>query len=156
MDSPKVKQELPIPKEKIMVSSKNLNQLFNLHNKVSDFVGGKLKYYYKNWEKHTSDKYIINIIRYGLKLDFAASSPESQFISHPVSKKESETLQNEILKLLKKGVITKTTKTADDFVSGLFTRDKKDGTKIMILNLKTFNTPVPIWATSKISKVFFR
>ena len=42
----------------------------------------------------------------------------------------------EINKLLKKGVITKCEKEQDDFISTVFTREKKDGTFRTILNLK--------------------
>ena len=45
----------------------------------------------------------------------------------------------EIDKLLKKGVITKCRKEEDDFISTVFTRQKKDGTFHTILNLKYLN-----------------
>ena len=116
--------------------------MFNLQTLVNEFVGGKLKYFSSTWEKYTSDKFIINTIRQGLKLEFVEFPQQNQCKTHPLSKTETKTLQKEVSKLLQKGVIGKTTKTTDDFISGVFTRDKKDGTKRMILNLKRFNTHI--------------
>ena len=42
-------------------------------------------------------------------------------------------------KLLKKKVIDCSTREYNEFISGIFTRNKKDGSKRMILNLKNFN-----------------
>ena len=48
----------------------------------------------------------------------------------------------EVRKLLDKGVIARTTPEFGDYISGVFTRDKKDNTKRLILNLKNFNQSV--------------
>ena len=52
---------------------------------------------------------------------------------------EAGIIDAEISKLLSKGLIVNTTREANDYVSGMFTRNKKDGNYIMILNLKSFN-----------------
>ena len=52
---------------------------------------------------------------------------------------EAGIIDAEISKLLSKGLIVNTTREANDYVSGMFTRNKKDGNYIMILNLKRFN-----------------
>ena len=48
-------------------------------------------------------------------------------------------LESEINTLLTKEIICKSDKEPGDFISSLFTRPKKDGSKRMILNLKTLN-----------------
>ena len=50
-----------------------------------------------------------------------------------------EVISTEIKKLLKKKVIVCTTAEHNEFISGIFTRNKRDGNKRMILNLKNVN-----------------
>ena len=38
-----------------------------LYSDVENFEGGKLKYYYEYWKKYTSDTFILDIIKNGLK-----------------------------------------------------------------------------------------
>ena len=59
--------------------------------------------------------------------------------SYPLSSKENEVISVEIKKLLRKSVIVYSTPEEGEFISGIFTRDKKDGNKRMILNLNKFN-----------------
>ena len=51
---------------------------------------------------------------------------------------ETEIIDVEFPKLLRKGLIISTTREPNDYVSGIFTRTKKDGNYGMIINLKTF------------------
>ena len=34
------------------------------------FVAGKIKYYYNNWKNITNDRLILDIVKYGLRIDF--------------------------------------------------------------------------------------
>ena len=52
---------------------------------------------------------------------------------------ESKIMETEIEKLLNKGVIVRTDRETDDFISPIFLREKKDGSHRMILNLKARN-----------------
>ena len=45
------------------------NVLPELQKDVKNFNGGNLRYFSKNWYKYTEDKYILDIITNGLKLD---------------------------------------------------------------------------------------
>lgn len=56
-----------------------------------------------------------------------------------VSDTESEIIYTEIEQLLNKGVIVRTDRETDDFISLIFLREKKDGSHRMILNLKALN-----------------
>ena len=53
-------------------------------------------------------------------------------------KKEMSNINSEIQKIKSKNVIVNTDKTGMDYISGVFTRGKKDGSHRMILNLKSF------------------
>ena len=75
----------------------------------------------------------------GIKMVFP-TAPVCDFYPHKMhSKQDSDIIQEEICKLLSKGVIIPTEKEDDDFVSNIFTRKKRDDTYRMILNLKKFN-----------------
>ena len=56
--------------------------------------------------------------------------------------KESQIVANEIEKLFKKGVLHKVNHTEGGFLSNIFLRGKKDGSYILILNLKNLNQSV--------------
>ena len=45
------------------------NILTELQKDVENFKGGNLRYFSKNWYKYTKDKYILDIITNGLKLN---------------------------------------------------------------------------------------
>ena len=59
--------------------------------------------------------------------------------NYPLPNKEKEVISIEIKKLLKKKFIVRSTTEYKEFISGIFTRNKIDGTKRMILNVKNFN-----------------
>ena len=55
------------------------------------------------------------------------------------SKQDSDIIQEQVSKLLNKGVIIPTEREDDDFVLNIFTRKKRDDTYTMVLTLKKFN-----------------
>ena len=59
-----------------------------------------------------------------------------------LSEVQTESVDLEIIQLLRKGVIQPCQLEAGEFISPIFTRPKKDGSFRMILNLKSFNTNV--------------
>ena len=122
------------------VSANNIGNIKNiLSQDVKNFEGGNLRYFSKNWYKYTQDSYILDIISNGLKLDLMEMPIQNQYSIHPLAKNETEIVSSEIQKLLNKKVLVHTKPEIGQFVSGVFTRDKKDGNKRMILNLKRFN-----------------
>ena len=73
-----------------------------------------------------------------MKLEFVNEKPHKHSLhSSNFNKEETEVIHAEIKKLLDKKVITKSN-AQGSFISSVFTRPKKDGSKRMILNLKTF------------------
>ena len=92
--------------------------------------------------KLTSDPFILDIVTAGLKLDLTEIPAQKAPQNHPLSKEETNIIIEEVTKLRTKKVVFLTCKEEEEFVSGVFTREKKDGTKRMILNLKKFNKHV--------------
>ena len=68
---------------------------------------------------------------------------KSFFPQHKFNDKETEIIDNEIMKLLKMGVIVKTVNESDQFVSPIFIRKKKNNEFRMVLNLKWLNQYIP-------------
>ena len=77
----------------------NVNEL---HQDVQNFKGGNLRYFSKNWYKYTKDKYILDIVTNGLKLELNELPCQYSNCNYPLSSKEKEVISTEIKKLLKK------------------------------------------------------
>ena len=69
--------------------------LTELQKDVKNLKGGNLRYFNENWYKYTKDKYILDIITNGLKLDLKQLPTQNSRSSYPLSSKG-----NEIKKLL--------------------------------------------------------
>ena len=106
---------------------------------LNKFVAGNLKKLYLNWKSITNDEIILDIIKNGLKIDFKESPRNICVPKIQHSTKEIEIINSEIQKLLDKGVIVQCDREPNDFVSTVFTREKKDGSSRTILNLKHLN-----------------
>jgi hypothetical protein len=76
----------------------------------------------------------------GVNIEFT-STPFQAVVpcENTFSKAESEAIDLEVHKLLKKGVISQTLHEPGEFISQIFIRPKKDGTYRLILNLKKLN-----------------
>ena len=76
----------------------------------------------------------------GVTLDFD-TLPHHTFIpkSLPVSKLETHAIDVEIADFLDKGIIEKTCHSEPEFISNVFTREKRDGSRRVILNLSALN-----------------
>ena len=68
----------------------------------------------------------MDIITNGLKLDLKPLPTQNGRSSYPLSSKEKEIISDEIKKLFKKSIIVYSTSDEGEFISGIFTRDKKD------------------------------
>ena len=67
-------------------------------------------YYYEHWKKYTSDTFILDIIKNGLKLDFNELPFKHCCNSFPLSKEEMRIINSEIQKLKSKKVSVNTDK----------------------------------------------
>ena len=85
----------------------------------------------------TSDKWILKTIR-GYEIDFT-HIPQQQNIPWPLrlAQSEQEVLDNKISQFIDLGIVEECIPNQpDSFYSNLFTRDKRDGSKRVIINLK--------------------
>lgn len=105
----------------------------------NDLIGGRLRFFLENWKQITSDRSILQAIS-GFKIQF--DEEVSSYKVHPINFNQSERIimQEQIEKLITKGVITTSQHEIGETVSNVFLRRKKDGVKYrMILNLKPLN-----------------
>ena len=82
----------------------------------------------------TSDTYILDIVKNGLPLDFLQFPEQTFYNACNLTQEENLILDKEIIKLLEKRIVVETFHEKDEFISNLFTRPKRDGSKRMILN----------------------
>ena len=121
-----------------MVSCRHI-PMETLRIEVEKFKGGNITNSFEKWANITQDQFVLNIVKFGLTMEFP-EVPVRQFVP-PLnfSPAETEIIDAEISKLLSKGVIVNTITETNDQVSRIFTGTKKDGNYRMILNLKMFN-----------------
>lgn len=102
-------------------------------------IGGRLKFFQKNWLDYTSDRLILEAVS-GYRLDFLTLPEKQSFVPAPYKLKplEMHSVDIEIANLFSKKVIEKTNNT-EGFFSNIFTRPKKDGSYRVILDLTTLN-----------------
>ena len=81
----------------------------------------------RNWESLTTDYFILDIIKNGLKLAFTAIPPSNSPSSIQGPTWRGILIGKEVEKLLHKGIITVSKECAGDFYFNLFVREKKDG-----------------------------
>ena len=111
-----------------------------LHNTPDNFIGGKISSFTPQWEIITSDRYILDIIQFGYKIEFSSmpcidcNRKEIKF-----SGKEHNVINELLKKLTIKGVIEKVSPEPDQILSNIFIRPKSDGSYRLILNLSHLN-----------------
>ena len=125
---------------------RSLDHVSNNNVEVSmsnDFIAGCLKQFSSQWKLITSDRFILDSVSH-YKIEFVAGFPQQEVVPREIcfSIQEQNIIQNEIDKLLTKGVIKETTHCAGEYISFIFIRPKKDGTYRLILNLKNLNDHV--------------
>lgn len=105
-----------------------------------EFIAGSVMKFFDAWENITSDKWILETIRNGYKIEFK-SRPVQTFIANVMnfSDKEKSLIDIEIEELLNKGAIVPSMNETDQFISNLFLVQKKNGKFRPVLNLKKLN-----------------
>ena len=113
-------------------------------NPVTAKVPGRIQHFFQAWKDMTSDKVILDMVK-GCHITFTHDQFPLQ-LRPPQSIKftdwESSLMDQEIITLLKKGVIEEANHSHGEFLSNVFLRPKKDGSFRMILNLKNLNLHV--------------
>ena len=114
-----------------------------VYNTVDNFLGGKLKLFFKQWQNLTSDKFILQTVNgYKIELD---DKPIQNFIPKPIefNGSEHDKITTEVEKFLSKNIIRECQiGEKEEYFSNIFIRPKKDGSVRVILNLKNFNEHV--------------
>ena len=102
---------------------------------------GRLKFFLEAWQKVTNNNLILNIIKFGLKLQFVKIPPKGSLPTPCFSNARSNIINKEVLELLQKSAIKEIAPNQNQFVSPIFDVPKKDSkNRRVILNLKVLNT----------------
>ena len=111
-----------------------------LKRDIQNFRRGKLNNHLTKWKNVTSDKVILDTMENGLKLDLIDTPTSNSKFAFPLSHEEELIVKKEVALLKGKKIVAKVNVAENNtFVSGVFFRSKKDGSKQMILNLKRLN-----------------
>ena len=88
---------------------------------MDNYKAGNIRYHIEKWRDITSDKYILDIVQNGLMLNFGAEPPEKGPFEYKRSKNETDIIDKEVEKLLRKEVISACEVEDGDYFSSLFT-----------------------------------
>ncbi|XP_077110328.1 uncharacterized protein LOC143766492 [Ranitomeya variabilis] len=110
-------------------------------NTANQEVGGRLKFFFPRWEQITSSQWILDIVQYGLKLEFDRIPWDSFIVTSPKGQDQQRALESEIRSLLSKKVLIEVPQDQEGrgFYSPLFLINKPDGSFRTIINLKRLN-----------------
>ena len=99
-----------------------------------------MPYFIDFWRKVTSNNLVLNIVQFGLKLQFFKFPPFITLSSGQLSSSRSLSISKEVSTLLSKSAIVAVAPSKEQFVSPIFDIPKKDcDDRRVILNLKTLN-----------------
>ena len=118
------------------------NEVCSEHVEIK--IAGRLQQFFSAWETITSDKYILQAVK-GYKIEFIDNvEPRQTHLPREIgfNAQECDIVDQEIDKLLSKGVVIESQHENGEFISNIFPCRKKDGNYRMILNLKCFNENV--------------
>ena len=95
------------------------------------------------WTGITSDKEILSDIR-GMAVELSELPVQHHFVPTKFNSAETATIQQEIKKMIKKGIVEKVSHEKHEIISNIFSIPKKGSTHRVrvILNLKDFNRNV--------------
>ena len=109
---------------------------------VQKVVAGNLKNFYHNWERLTSDRWVLNTVL-GISIDFD-ELPCQEFVPRPykLTVSEIEFVNEEINSLLHKNVLQEVQHVSGEWISNIFLRPKPNGKFRMILDLTELNKKI--------------
>ena len=108
-------------------------------NTAQNFVAGGISRFYDEWEKLTSDPWVLKVVQ-GVEIPFL-QWPLQDRVPFPyrLSLEEKEIMTGEVRKLEGKGVIQRVLPEQGQFVSNVFLRPKPNGEFRLILDLTELN-----------------
>lgn len=92
-----------------------------------------------SWHRYTKARFIFVHVSNEVKSDLKELPFENINSFHPLSENKNEIVSNEIIKLLQNKVIVCSIPQNNEFLSHIFTRNKKDTKKKTIFILNKFN-----------------
>ena len=101
-------------------------------------VTGRTKYFSHNWCELTSNKFVLSLVK-GIELRFVSPLTPSHPRPFDFSAEEMLLVDKEVDDLIKKGAVIQVSPCADQFISNIFLRPKKNGKLRPIINLKGLN-----------------
>lgn len=106
-------------------------------------IGGRLKYFFANWQLVSNDSWVLRSVLNGVAIDFL-SFPSQKSLPSAVrmSIDMEKVCDKEVKDLLEKGAIFEVEDNSPGFVSSLFVIPKKSGGYRPIVNLKPLNAYV--------------
>ena len=109
----------------------------------NSFVAGDIKNYMTNWREISYDRNLLKLVN-GVNILEENDKVLTDFVSskkgYNFDKVEREKISEELRKMEKTGIITKTFREEGEVISNIFTRIKGDGVSLrLILNLKKLN-----------------
>ena len=108
-----------------------------LYQCIRHFKAGCLSQHISAWEEITSDQEVLQTVQ-GIKLEFEEGPLQGECSEFEITKNQP-TIQDEVNKLLEKGVVAECEHEPVEYISPIFLREKTDGTQRLILNLKHLN-----------------
>lgn len=105
-------------------------------------LAGRLKYFLPAWESLTQDQSILKIVK-GYQIPFQNHPYQGKPNPQVVNQSQSKLIEAEVLGLLEKGAISKSSHCEGEFLSNLFLVPKKDGSQRPVINLKALNRFIP-------------
>ena len=104
-------------------------------------VGGRLSHFLHAWEKITTDKWVLDVVKHGYKLEFIQKPPFLGIKPTNVALESQAIIKQEIDSLLNKNAIeiVKPVEMHSGFYSTLFLVPKKNGEMRPVINLKPLN-----------------
>ena len=108
-----------------------------LYQCIRHFKAGCLSQHISAWEEITSDQEVLQTVQ-GMKLEFEESPLQGECSGFEITKNQP-TIQDEVNKLLEKGVVVECEHKTVEYISPIFLMEKTDGTQRLILNLKHLN-----------------
>ena len=105
---------------------------------MDKFRAGNVKKFLPNWQQITKNSEILETVQ-RTKIPFCTIPPSIIKNNPKFTQPETDAIDNEISKLLQKGVVKRSHHEEGEFISPIFVTLKSDGGYRLTLNLKSLN-----------------